>query len=320
MNATLARLLLRLSEAGEPAILWGRQAKHHFGRGFDRLLADGILIEQAPADEWDVCPACECGADSRVIQRVNGRPIAPCPLDRNLDAVLDDDDLRSFRIVRSALVHAIAKYSGFDAPSEVVPAIWRLGATASGRAVFIALDRSALAQPGVLGALRTADPGASIVLIGPALPPAEQVRFREADVTLVTIDSALVDGERGVIINPAALEPAPAKVRLVMKRISKTVELHGATIALPDQPFRLLWLLAERARSDRPFISSRDLEDQIYGSSVHRVTRPARDIVRELRGALKMQAPNPLTRSLIQNNRNLGWRLALSASEISLDP
>ncbi|HET6377004.1 MAG TPA: hypothetical protein VFG05_01640 [Methylocella sp.] len=320
MNATLARLLLRLSEAGEPAILWGRQAKHHFGRSFDRLLADGILIEQAPADEWDICPAYECGADSRVIQRVNGRPIAPCPLDRNLDAILDDDDLRSFRIVRSALVDAIAKYSGFDAPSEVVPAIWRIGKTPSGNVVFIALDRSALAQPGVLAALRTAVSGASIGLIGPPLSPAEQVRFREAGVTIVTINSAFVDGEAGgVIIDPAALEPAPIKVRLVMKRISKTVELDGATIALPDQPFQLLWLLAGRARSEKPFVPPRDIENEIYGQLIHRVTRPARDIVRELRGALKTQAPNSPARSLIQNKRGFGWRLTLSALEISLD-
>ncbi len=98
MTETLPRLLLRLSEAGEPAILWGRQAAPHAGRAFDRLLDRGVLVEQAPATEWDVCPACECGLGARPIQHINGRQIVVCPPDRRNDVVLGDDDLQSFRI------------------------------------------------------------------------------------------------------------------------------------------------------------------------------------------------------------------------------
>ena len=59
MTETLPRLLLRLSEAGDPAILWGRQAAPHAGRDFERLLDHGVLVEQSPTTEWDVCPTCE---------------------------------------------------------------------------------------------------------------------------------------------------------------------------------------------------------------------------------------------------------------------
>ena len=85
MTETLPRLLLRLSEAGDPAILWGRQAAPHAGRDFERLLDHGVLVEQAPATEWDVCPACDCGLDARPVQQVNGQHIAVCPTDRRSD-------------------------------------------------------------------------------------------------------------------------------------------------------------------------------------------------------------------------------------------
>ena len=34
MTASLTALLLQLSESGDPAILWGRQAKPYFGKDF----------------------------------------------------------------------------------------------------------------------------------------------------------------------------------------------------------------------------------------------------------------------------------------------
>lgn len=45
MSESLATLLLRLSEAGEPAFLWSRQAKPYLGRAFDCLLTGGVLVE-----------------------------------------------------------------------------------------------------------------------------------------------------------------------------------------------------------------------------------------------------------------------------------
>ena len=119
MTETLAGLLLRLSEAGDPAVLWGQQAAGHAGPAFERLLARGVLIEQAPATEWDVCPACECGLEFRPIEQIEGRIVALCPTDRRSDVVLDSDDLRSFRISAAAIAGEIALVSGFaDTPSQ----------------------------------------------------------------------------------------------------------------------------------------------------------------------------------------------------------
>ena len=43
MSESLSRLLLRLSEAGEPAVLWGRQASPYLGQDFERLLSSGVF-------------------------------------------------------------------------------------------------------------------------------------------------------------------------------------------------------------------------------------------------------------------------------------
>ena len=114
MTESLIRLLLRLSEAGEPAILWGRQAKPYSDRDLEQLLARGVLTEQAPADEWDVCSDCECGLAARPIQCIEGNLIAACPLDHARDARLDAHDLRSFSINAAAIADEIAAASGFQ--------------------------------------------------------------------------------------------------------------------------------------------------------------------------------------------------------------
>jgi len=61
MTETILRLLTRLSEAGDDAILPGELASPFFGPVFDRLLAKRVLVEQAPLADWDVCVGCECG-------------------------------------------------------------------------------------------------------------------------------------------------------------------------------------------------------------------------------------------------------------------
>ena len=55
MTETLPRLLLRLSEAGDPAMLWGRQAAPHAGRDFERLLDHGV-VDLPLATDWERKP------------------------------------------------------------------------------------------------------------------------------------------------------------------------------------------------------------------------------------------------------------------------
>ena len=160
VSESIGTLLLRLSEAGEPATLWGRQAKPHFGSEFERLLARRILVEQAPATEWPVCASCECGIDARPIQTTGDRHIAPCPYDHRLDATLDDDDLRSFRIDGEVLIKEIAVASGIvGEPEPILPGVWHFGPLDSKRTIFGALSITAATQPGLIVAMRASARG-----------------------------------------------------------------------------------------------------------------------------------------------------------------
>jgi len=321
VSESIETLLLRLSEAGEPATLWGRQAKPHFGSEFERLLARRILVEQAPATDWPVCASCECGIDARPIQTTGNRHIAPCPYDHRLDANLDHDDLRSFRIDGEGLIKEIAAASGIaDEPEPVLPGIWHLGPLGSKRAVFGALSISAATQPGLIVSMKASARGQPMTLVAPPLPMSERQQFKQAGIHLVAVGDAIGHNGTAWALNPSRLAPeivvAP---RLVIARSVKSVRLDGIEYALSDQTFKLLCLLAARARGDQPFANTRDIEQEIWGSSLHRVSRSARDVVRELREALVTGASDPdAVRRLIENKRNRGWRLTLAVDMIDL--
>lgn len=322
MSASLVRLLLQQSESGDPAILWGRAAKPYFGGEFDRLLARGVIVEEAPATSWPPCDGCECGTDERPVQSIDGRIVAVCPIDANADAVLDTDDLRGFRIDLAALVRELASASrlGSD-PCEVVDGVWHLGSTPSGRAVFIAPSLLRATQSGIIPALRIMARGAAITLAAPDMPSAERRRLAEAGIELVQLSASVgTNGETPFALDLSSFDPArPVNSRLVIRRSARQVKLDGVTPMLSDQTFGLLTLFAERALTDDPFAPAREIEQRIWGTLVHRVSRPARDVVRELRDALAAGASDSASaRGLIEVQRNRGWRLTLTASEIDL--
>ena len=195
MTDTLTALLLQLSEGGRPALLWGRQAKPHFGPAFDRLLAAGVLVECPPIEEWSPCPDCDCGFGIRPIQRIDGRIVAACPVDATSDTELQEDDLREFRIDPERLVQMIAGASGFAEPVEpLAPDLWRIGRLASGRSVVVAVTARVLDQPGIVLLLKAAACGAPITVLTPDPGPAIRLRFLEAGIDLVELRSALEPG------------------------------------------------------------------------------------------------------------------------------
>jgi DNA-binding winged helix-turn-helix (wHTH) protein len=324
MTETLPRLLLRLSEAGDPAILWGRQAAPHAGRDFERLLDHGVLVEQAPATEWDVCPACDCGLDARPIHQVNGRHIAVCPTDRRSDVVLGDDDLRSFRIHPSALVREIAMASGFGGePAPVAAGVWHLGETSAQRALFLALSRDAVLQPGMIGLMRSVARSVPITVIAPAMAADDQARLVDAGLHLVSgLDCIACDGAAsGFAIDQSKLESRPSLApRLVIRRTAKTVSLDGMPKTLSDQEFQLLVLLAEHALKSPAIVENRAIEAHIWGASIHRISSQVREPVRALRNALaRGSADATSVRALIENRRNPnGYRLAIEPDEIAI--
>lgn len=258
------------------------------------------------------------------MQRADGRHVAPCPCDHRNDAILDDDDLRSFQIDVAALIQGIAAASDItDELEAVLPGVWHFGPIRSGRTVFVALSITAATQPGLIGILQAAARRLPISLIAPPLPTPERQRLKDAGIHLVATRNVIV-GNNGLALalDLSRLEPdtTPAP-RLVIARSAKSVSLDGISYALSDQTFKLLYLLAVRARNDQSCVTTRDIEQEIWGSSIHRVSRSARDVVRELRKALTAGTSHPAAaRQLIANKRNRGWRLTLAAAEIEIRP
>lgn len=316
MSESLPKLLLRLSEAGAPAILWGRQAEPHFGREFERLLRQRLLVEAPPATEWSVCGNCECGLDARPIQEIDGRLVAVCPLDHRGDVLLAPEDLRSFRIDVGVLVAEIARASGFAGSlTKVSPHIWSLGPAACGRAVFLSLLRADEYSPSCFLLLRTLARCAPVTVLTPEIPDAAVIHFDAAGVHQVTTGKVIGNPpwESSFAIDVSCLQPDTLPgARLIIARSTNAVTFDGSNRPLPAQPYRLLLLLAETVCGGGSFVPTRDIEAH--------TNRDARDLVRELRDGLAAGLPNESNvRALIANRRSPpGYRLALPVDDIDL--
>ena len=324
MTRNLAHLLLRRSEAGEPAILWGREAQAFLGAEFDRLIAQRILSARAPAEEWQVCEACVCEFPFRPIEVIGGRTVAVCPRDRASDVVLEAEDLASWEISIPALMREIATASGFTGkPSEVVPHVWHLGRTAATRQVFIAISREAALQPGLVGLIRLLNWSSEISLIVPLPSAAEQMHLAEAGMHVICTHECFPDSLSSFALDLARLEPQTRSApRLAISRSAKSVTLDGNPKSLPEQSFKLLLLLAEQALKSPAIVENRRIEDHLWGTNLHKITSEVREPVRALRDALATGSADPKSvRALIENRRNPnGYRLVLAPDAIQLTP
>lgn len=324
MTKNLAHLLLRRSEAGEPAILWEREVQPFLGACFDRLIAQRIVSARAPAEEWHVCEACDCELTFRPIEVIGDRTVAVCPRDRASDLVLEAEDLASYEISVPALMREIATASGFTGePSEVIPHIWHLGRTAAPRQVFIAVSREAALSPGLVSAIRLLDRSSEIILIAPLPSAAEQIQLAATGMHVVCTDECFPDSLPSFALDLARLEPHTRSApRLAISRSAKSVTLDGNPKSLPEQSFKLLVLLAEQAVKSPAIVENRRIEDHLWGANVHKITSEVREPVRALRDALATGSADPKSvRALIENRRNPnGYRLALAPDAIQLTP
>ena len=315
MTETILRLLTRLSEAGDDAILPGELAAPFFGPVFDRLLAKRVLVEQAPLADWDVCDACECGLPCRPIRKAGDAFRVECPLDRRQDIDLTKDDLRVFRIGADALASVIGTAAGFGAaPKCAADKVWRLGDTPVGRAVFLALEPSALTSGGIAAALRAAAQGSDITILAPELPAEAARRYHDAGFHLIETRAVLTPATNGfgVAIDVAALAPVPLAPELRVRRATAEVQWDGRSVILSRQIFPVFERLLEKAQS----------RDQVAsGSHVEGTTaREAKDLIRELRDAFKAAGFTDVeSKTLIMTVRNRGYRLGVPASDIVVD-
>jgi len=314
MTDTLIALLLRRTEQGRSAHLWGREARPHHGRAFDRLVAAGVLVEEPPMEAWSTCTHCHCGFDWRPIQRIGARIVAACPIDAGSDTELEEDDLRSFAIDASALVAQLASESDLDgAVEEIAPHLWLLGRLHTGRMVVLALDKDAIAHPGATLLIRAVAAGTPATLLAPSPTASERRRFKEAGIDLVETLSALTPGPRGIDrLDRHALTPKAAGPRLSIRVTVRAVLVDGTPQRVPPQPFNLLALLARAVRDGDGPVSNRAIEDA--------TGRDARDLVRELRDALSAGRANASElRNWIEARRGLGaFQLVLEPGEVEL--
>ncbi|WP_136653001.1 hypothetical protein [Paracoccus aeridis] len=315
MTKTILRLLTRLSEAGDDAILPGELAAPFFGPVFDRLLAKRVLVEQAPLADWDVCDACECGLPCRPIRKAGDGYRAECPLDRRQDIEFTEDDLRVFRIGSEALASVIGLAAGFQAaPKLAAGKVWRLGDTSSGRAVFLALEPAALTCDGIIATLRQAAQGSDITILAPELPAEAARRHHDAGVHLIETLAVLmpVSDGLGAAIDVAALAPIPLSSVLRVRRTAAEVQWDGRSVILSRQIFPVFERLLEKALS----------RDQVAsGSHVEGTTaREAKDLIRELRDAFKAAGfTDAESKALVVTVRNRGYRLGIPAFEIAVE-
>lgn len=315
MTETILKLLTRLSEAGDDAILPGELAAPFFGQVFDRLLAKRVLVEQAPVSDWEVCDTCECGLPCRPIRKAGDAFRAECPLDRRQDINLTEDDLREFRIGAAALASVIGAAAGFGAaPKRGAENVWRLGDTPSGRAVFLALEPAALTGDGLIASLRQAAQGADITILAPVLPAGVTQRLDDTGFHLIETLAVLkpTSNDLGVAIDVADLAPVPLAPVLRVRTATAEVQWGNRSVVLSRQIFPVFERLLEKALS----------RDQVAsGSHVEGTTaREAKDLIRELRDAFKAAGFTDAERkALIVTVRNRGYRLGVLASEIVVE-
>ncbi|MSU91864.1 hypothetical protein GE300_20015 [Rhodobacteraceae bacterium 2CG4] len=315
MTETILRLLTRLSEAGDDAILSGELAAPFFGPVFDRLLAKRVLVEQAPLADWDVCDACECGLPCRPIRKAGDGYRAECPLDRRQDIEFTEDDLRVFRIGGGALASVIGTAAGFGtAPKLAAEKVWRLGDTSSGRAVFLALEPAALTCDGIIATLRQAAQGSDITILAPQLPAEAERRHHDAGFHLIETLEVLTPATNGlgVSIDEAALAPVPLAPVLRVRRATAEVQWDGRSVILSRQIFPVFERLLEKALSREQVAS---------GSHVEGTTaREAKDLIRELRDAFKAAGfTDAESKALIATVRNRGYRLGVVSADIVVE-
>ncbi|MCA3561856.1 MAG: hypothetical protein IOC82_12590 [Aestuariivirga sp.] len=312
MTETFLALLWRLSEADEPILLWGRQAACHFGPAFDRLLSSGVLEECLPAAEWHPCVDCSCGAYSRIIQLREGASWALCPHDIYRDTQLGDDDLRSFQVHPDGLVGLIADALARRKDLSLhLPGVWLIESSDDPAAIVIIPSRRTLAQSGLEGALREARRG-DLLLLSPSLSAPERIRFTRAGIRTASLAAATSMSGAGKMTVTLPQKPVEEKVHptLILYRGARRVTWGERQIVLSDQPTRLLAALIERAKTPSPHLTTRDVEDVIYGSLAPATARPGRDIIRELRDALtKGGLDQSQVKALIRREGNRGWRL-----------
>jgi DNA-binding winged helix-turn-helix (wHTH) protein len=312
MLDSLPNRLWRLSEAGEPAVMIGRQHAPEEATAFTRLLELGVLLHGPRLGRWDTCRDCDCGADERDVRWNGDVPFAACPTDARRDEVLTKDDLITFTISICAMVRETASSIDLHAPEEIAPGLWRLGRLADGRVVVAAPARSTILLPGLVGALRMVDVEGPIVLVGPPLPDVRRADLARQGIHSVPATAITLPVGQGPLLG-FDLSKLPdgntGKHRLVLTPATRTVRLDGREAVMRTRPFQLLEILVRHHRRGVPIVAQHEVYRSLFSAETSETA--VRGLVNELRQLLTTAFGKDAVAGLIETRTGLGYALAL---------
>jgi hypothetical protein len=321
---SLPKSLLRRSEAGRAPVIWGGGILPTHDRTVAAYLGAGLLVERAPATTWPPCDRCDGSCGERDVLDVGGALVAECPDYPDRSRTLLPHELRSFAIVVTVVVAALARASDLSGGvEEVARGAWHLGATESGRDVVLVLDETVLHADDAFALLAHRLRLATVTLLVPeAAVPSALRRWRDTGCHVRTTISALAGDE--LRLDPRLLAPPSAKkARLVIDTVAGAATLDGRLLDLTVQPYRLLLALARAAQAHPGFVGPAKLEAAIYEGATQPPSRLLSDIVRELRDRMGKGLGKPeaaALRALIANRPPGEYRLTLGQTEIALVP
>lgn len=325
MSESLPKRLLRLSEAADGPVLLGIDARSYSKAEFERLLNRRVLVERSPATDWPVCDACECDLDARPIHRVNGKIVAPCPLDARSDAELAEDDLRAFELDVTTLIETLAADNDIaDRPNRLLPGLWHLGsvplAGGNRRALFFAraLTQDLLdAVPGAIKAVARVDPPTLLVPAGPS--PVVRRRLEEAGIAIVVVEDALAGDAptKPFRLDPLHLAPVRAEgIRLELLCREKAIRLDGINVVLSGRSFTLVETLVRALKAGNALVVNDKLAQKLRAGAVpnHKVIA---DALYKLESRLEKSGIDPQTvDGLVANQKSVGYLLTLRADQV----
>jgi DNA-binding winged helix-turn-helix (wHTH) protein len=302
----------RLNKTGARPEVSGRLLRRFSEAEIAKLLRARILIEDRKIDSWGTCAHCDCGYDARMIQEIDGKLIACCPLDPSQDVILEPNDLMRYRIDAEQLIAAIAavgKLAG--APATISAGLWSMGKSATGRSIFLCRSPRDVFAPGISMLLKSMAGGKPPIVVFDAIDQASGIRLRDMEIDVHEITEILrTDEDGGEAIFFDALLPPRDRVRLVIDRSIPSVLLDGRILDMSVQMVAVLVLLAEQASRRDPIIKKQTIEAQ--------TGRAPNEVIRDLRKALVAPgAPASTAKELIATVHGVGYRLDFAPEAIS---
>ena len=303
----------RLNKTGARPEVSGRLLRRFPEAEVNKLLRGRTLIEDRKIDSWGTCAHCDCGYDARVIQEIDGKLVACCPLDPNQDVILEPNDLMRYLIDGEQLIAAIAAAGNLtERPAAISAGLWSMGKDSAGRSIFLCRSPQDVFVPGISMLLKSLAGGAPPIVVFDNIEQASGIRLREMEIDVHQVDEILrADGKGGEAISFDTLQPSGNRVRLIVNRSRQSVTLGGRVLDLPSQMLALVRLFAEQAVGPDPRLKKQEI--------VINTGREAKEIMRDLRNAL---IGCGLTRAQVDDLfvlvRGIGYRLALNREQIEI--